>query len=291
MMLLQRKAIPSSRFLVGNVGKRAISSKHITDTPSLIIFDKDGTLVSFSAWTTWIERCAALIESAAKKNLADKIFKTVGYLSESKKVEETGLLACSTIPIIKKKLAEVLQAEGFRWTEAKSIIENCVSKTEIESNFFISVGDVNGLFSKLKENGVKIAICTADNRQVTLDTMKALNVTALVDHVVCGDDKENVPKPNPANALNICSQLNVSPSQTFVIGDTLADIRMGKSAGVGLSIGVLTGVGSKDSLAKEADLILNSIDDLLNLTSPSMNPIISKPRDLPHAFKADRILF
>eukprot|EP01103_Thecamoeba_quadrilineata_P016985 TRINITY_DN5860_c0_g1_i1.p1 TRINITY_DN5860_c0_g1~~TRINITY_DN5860_c0_g1_i1.p1 ORF type:complete len:882 (-),score=177.85 TRINITY_DN5860_c0_g1_i1:20-2665(-) len=236
--------------------------------PSLIIFDKDGTLISFhSAWTSWIERCASHIESMVKMKISGKIFEGVGYFQESKQVDEMGLLACSTIPQIKNKIAEVLRAEGIQLSEANSIIDNCLIKTEIENNFFLTVGDVGGLFAKLKEFGVKIAICTADNREVTLETLKVLNVTHLVDHIVCGDDIENVPKPNPENALNICSRLDVPPNRTIVVGDTLADIRMGNSAGC-LSIGVLTGVGSKATLSKEAHLILDSIDDLMNLADP-----------------------
>jgi phosphoglycolate phosphatase len=48
-----------------------------------------------------------------------------------------------------------------------------------------------------------------------------------------------------------------------VIGDTPADLTMGRAAGVGRTIGVLTGVGSREDLAPLADALLGSVGELL----------------------------
>jgi phosphoglycolate phosphatase len=48
-----------------------------------------------------------------------------------------------------------------------------------------------------------------------------------------------------------------------MIGDTLADVRMGRAAGAGLVIGVRSGVGAPAALGAEADLVLPSVAALL----------------------------
>jgi phosphoglycolate phosphatase len=47
-----------------------------------------------------------------------------------------------------------------------------------------------------------------------------------------------------------------------MIGDSPADLRMGRSAGAGRVIGVLTGVGTLDDLEPLADLVLGSVEQL-----------------------------
>jgi phosphoglycolate phosphatase len=46
------------------------------------------------------------------------------------------------------------------------------------------------------------------------------------------------------------------------VGDSPADLLMARAAGAARSIGVLTGVGDRASLAPHADLVLGSIAEL-----------------------------
>jgi phosphoglycolate phosphatase len=48
-----------------------------------------------------------------------------------------------------------------------------------------------------------------------------------------------------------------------MIGDNLVDLQMGRAAGVGLVIGVLSGLASAAELGPLADIVLASIDDLV----------------------------
>ena len=84
----------------------------------------------------------------------------------------------------------------------------------------------------------------------------------LLDAVVCADDGLPV-KPAPDMVLAICDRVGVAPARTAVVGDSVADLAMGRAAGVGRCIGVLTGVGTADDLAPHADVTLASIADLL----------------------------
>ena len=84
-------------------------------------------------------------------------------------------------------------------------------------------------------------------------------------------------KPDPHNAEYICAQLGVKPSEAIMVrprplllkcqcnanadgnnvqvGDTPADTIMGQAANLGLTIGVLTGVGAHRDLV-DADIIV-----------------------------------
>jgi phosphoglycolate phosphatase-like HAD superfamily hydrolase len=65
--------------------------------------------------------------------------------------------------------------------------------------------------------------------------------------------------------LALCTALQVAPDRAAVIGDTPADLGMGRSAGVRRVIGVLTGVGERAELETLADAILGSVGELIEV--------------------------
>jgi 2-keto-4-pentenoate hydratase len=48
-----------------------------------------------------------------------------------------------------------------------------------------------------------------------------------------------------------------------VVGDAVHDLAMGRAAGVALAIGVLSGTSGRADLERHADLIVDSVNDLL----------------------------
>jgi phosphoglycolate phosphatase len=47
-----------------------------------------------------------------------------------------------------------------------------------------------------------------------------------------------------------------------VVGDTAADLRMGRAAGAALIVAVLTGVGGRADLTPLADVVIASVEEL-----------------------------
>ena len=125
--------------------------------------------------------------------------------------------------------------------------------------------DTAQLVSRLKARGIKVAVCTSDARVPTLANLASLGISTLVDEVVCGDDVSNVPKPAPDNIINICQKLQVSPGQTLMVGDTNADLKMALASKAGLSVAVMSGVGSLEDLSPNAHVILDSVDQVESL--------------------------
>jgi choline dehydrogenase len=142
------------------------------------------------------------------------------------------------------------------------------SDETVHQKILKSIGDVVQLFKTLKDNGVKIAICTADSRENTLDTLERIGILDDVDMVVCGDDKGTKPKPSPHNAELICKSLNIDISDAVMVGDTKADIGMGKSAQLGASVGVLSGVATSRELNNFADYVIPTVKDILPIILP-----------------------
>jgi phosphoglycolate phosphatase len=126
----------------------------------------------------------------------------------------------------------------------------------------VPLTDLKNLFEALRSCGIKIAIATSDDRDLTETMVRAQNLSALVDIIVCADDGLVI-KPAPDMILSICRRLDVACAQTVMIGDNVPDLQMGRAAGAGLIIGVLSGVGDEAGLAPYADFLLPSIEQLL----------------------------
>jgi phosphoglycolate phosphatase-like HAD superfamily hydrolase len=72
-------------------------------------------------------------------------------------------------------------------------------------------------------------------------------------------------KPYPDPVRWAADQMGVEPASCLIIGDTVVDIRCGKSAGA-QTVGVLCGFGEKNELVRAgADLILQNTADLLDV--------------------------
>jgi phosphoglycolate phosphatase len=121
--------------------------------------------------------------------------------------------------------------------------------------------DLGAMFGALRRQGVRVAVATSDDRAPTEATLAGLGVAGMVDALVCADDGLPV-KPAPDTLLHLCSLLGVDPSRTAMIGDSQADVAMGRAAGAGLVVGVLSGIGTRDELAPFADEVIGSVADL-----------------------------
>lgn len=236
---------------------------------SLVIFDKDGTLICFhTMWSPWAQKLISNIVRATRLDISQQLSDTLGYCAKSKRVFP-GLLAEATTPIIQRELAKTLVANGIEEEQAKQLIkENWLEGDVGDPNSVKSVADLKTLFEILKGNNVKVAVCTADNRRGTLNTLRNLDLNKYVDMVVCGDDPNTQPKPSPHNALKICEKLGVDPSETAMVGDTKADVGMGYAAKLGWTVGVLSGVADTEELLPEAEYVISSVKDLLPIILP-----------------------
>merc|ERR1711915_665947 len=93
--------------------------------PSVVIFDKDGTLVCFhTMWNSWCEELASRMCAETETDMSDDVYELMGYDSDTKKIR-MGMLAEKTHPYIKEKVVEMLIKQGFsNWEAKKSTRQN-----------------------------------------------------------------------------------------------------------------------------------------------------------------------
>jgi phosphoglycolate phosphatase len=162
---------------------------------------------------------------------------------------------------IEERVAAVVR----RWCPSVSAARRAVETAWFEPDpvaTAVPLADLAALFAALRGSGRVIGVATTDHRQPTEATLRSLGLRGDVSAIACGDDGVGV-KPDPAMLLALCATVGIPPEQTAMIGDTPADLVMGRSAGAGRVIGVLSGLGGRDDLGALADVLLPSIGELL----------------------------
>jgi pyrophosphatase PpaX len=107
---------------------------------------------------------------------------------------------------------------------------------EIHSSLVEKNTDIYDLLNWLKSMDLKIGIVTGKARKSLDISMEKLDMGHMFDIIITGDDVER-PKPHPEGILKAISSLGVAKGQTIFVGDSHADIKAGKDAGI-VTIGV-----------------------------------------------------
>lgn len=227
----------------------------------VIIFDKDGTLIDFDyMWGTWTLQLAERLQRVTGRDAREALCASYGYDMARRKILLDGKLTCTPMWRLREMLFEVIQSLGL--SEAQS-------RFALEQTWFVPdpvtlakpFTEIHKLFTNIQARGIKIAIATTDDRKPTEAMLCEFGVAELVDMMACADDGI-LAKPAPDMVQTICARLNVEPCKAVVIGDTIADMQMARSAGAGYVIGVLSGVGQLDHLTPLADILIDTVDTL-----------------------------
>ncbi len=231
-------------------------------TPALIVLDKDGTLIDFNfMWAGWITELAHRLENAAGRPLSNALYRALGYDAATRRVIAGAPLAVCSMTVLRDLTADVVGRSGVsrgaaeQYVAAAWFVPDPVALAQ-------PVADLASIFSALSARGFKLAVATSDDRAPTLATLDALGVTPYLDALACADD--GLPnKPAPDMLLRVCADLGIAPAQSVMVGDAVADLEMGRRAGAGRVIAVLTGLADQAQLAPHADLVIPSVAALL----------------------------
>ena len=112
--------------------------------------------------------------------------------------------------------------------------------------------------------GFRLGIASSDSEAAVWATAKVFGIADRLDFVA-GYDSGHGTKPDPAVLAAFCRVTGLSPIETAVIGDNSHDVGMGRAGGAGLTIGVLTGTGTRESLSLLSDICLDSISEMTAL--------------------------
>ena len=229
---------------------------------SLVVFDKGGTLIDFRAmWCAWAIEMARRLESRLGFSFAARFFDALGFDPASGWIDPLGPLAVLPVENLRGFTVDVLIQAGLSPQDAVAT----VAATWFVPDPVASVhplADLAALFHALRERGLKIAIATMDQRASTEAGLTTLGISAWADALVCADDGLPL-KPSPDMVWAACGKVGVSPQRTVVVGDSITDMQMGRSAGAGLNIGVLSGVTPAELLAPHADVLIAHVGELI----------------------------
>jgi len=232
------------------------------DGIDLVVFDKDGTLISFSAmWGGWARELGSRLEIATRRPVAGDVFATIGYDPAADRVLPGGPLAASTTAAIEELVAAVLR----RWCPNVAAARRILAEAWYEPDPIataVPLADLPALFSALRASERQIAVATTDDRRPTEATLVALGLARMVAAIACGDD-DGPTKPDPRTVLALASDAGVPVGRVALVSDTPADLDMARAAGAGRVIGVRSGITDGQALGPHADILLPSVGDLI----------------------------
>ncbi len=230
--------------------------------PALVIFDKDGTLIDIKAmWGTWLRQLAQELEIAAGLPITTALFAVMAFEPGSGRIDPAGPLAIAPVPKLRQLTLNVLVEAGLFAADAEQALATAWQPPD-PVTLAHPLTDLNRLFTTLRAGGLKIGIATSDDRAPTQATLAGLGLSDMVDALACADDVRSI-KPAPDMVWTICRALDITPARAVMVGDNPDDLRMGRVAGVGLVVGVLSGVSPVALLAPYADIVLPSVAGLI----------------------------
>ena len=233
----------------------------LLDGIDLVVFDKDGTLIEFHfMWGGWVGELGRRLEDATGLRLRDGLYPLLGVERESGLVLAHGLLAATPMRHIREVVTAYVADAGASAVGAADAIDRAWHAPDPVA-LAQPVTDLPALLSRLRPHVRLFAVATSDDRDPTERTLAALGIQDEFAALVCADDGV-ASKPAPDAVLAVCARLHVPPERTAVVGDSPADLRMARAAGVKRAIGVLTGVGDLATLEPFADAVLPSIEAL-----------------------------
>lgn len=211
------------------------------------------------------------------------IFDFDGTLFDTKKLVKQGLLDFSkenSLPLPDVDLICYGYSNpdiyDFGWGVNKG------KQKELMDKAFIMISDriTNGIyipeiFKNTKEllialtnKGFTLSICTSREKNATIKILEYYDIKKYFKLFKTRDDiilRNKKPKPSPELIFETMEELGFGNNDTFIIGDTNADIEAGRNANV-KSIGVSWGYQGKEKLIEfKSDFIIDDFLEILNL--------------------------
>jgi HAD superfamily hydrolase (TIGR01662 family) len=214
-----------------------------------MLFDLDGTLID--SIPTYFD-------------LMESILKIVGLPPAPK--ERVAEFMTAGLEALEKMIPEEMM------DRKDELIKECITVgRKISWNMFndkVALFEgVDELFSLLSERNILIGVVTTTQRHVIERKLAPLarnNVKDALDVVIAVEDAP-LRKPAPDPLIECARQLAVQPEKCVYVGDSHVDIQAGNAAGM-MTIGVLTGLDDRDTLAKEnPSVILESVGEIRGL--------------------------
>jgi phosphonatase-like hydrolase len=164
----------------------------------------------------------------------------------------------------KKEIVESLAAtRGIPENITLKIYDDFRQNIESDIAGFSPADGVLGVFSYIKSRDIRLGIGTGLPRTIFNLMVKQLGWEGIEFDYVGIAEEVGTGRPSPDMIIQMMNKLGIADKNELLkVGDTQADIREGKNAGVKTAV-VLSGTQDSDMLRKEhPDYILNSLEDI-----------------------------
>jgi len=236
----------------------------------MIVFDKDGTLgdcsSSLKRWAHYMtDRLeAALVDhgSAHVEQHVRAFHSAIGWDARRGDVVPSAPLAAGTWSEQVVATAALLRTFGLSPHLAKQWNDELGN---VHSQDEPVIANLKDMLLQCRELGLRVAVCTSDDRTPTDLALGHWGITNLVEYSICGNEVTE-PKPSAMPLMQICNTALIHPSECIMVGDTTADTGMARNAQTLLCIGVLTGSGTPSQLFDTgADIVLPHVGHVPSL--------------------------
>jgi phosphoglycolate phosphatase len=222
-----------------------------------ILFDKDGTLLDYGRTWVPINKEVALYAARGDRALAADLLRLHGQDPDTDAVTPNSVLAAGSIYDIAEAFA------GYLGPRTPLDLTAAIDRIygDAGAKHAIPVEGAERTLAELKRRGFKLGVATNDSEGGLAASLSRSGLLALFDFTV-GCDSGFGTKPDPRMVYAFCAAVAVKPAEVAMVGDSVADLVMGRAASVGLTVGVLGGTGAREDLADTADLILAGVTEL-----------------------------
>ena len=223
-----------------------------------ILLDKDGTIIDY--WRTWVpvNRQAALYAAHGDAALAAELLRLGGHDPDTDRITPGAPLAAGDFMDIAEAFAahpDVAAATELVAGIARIFVQGGARHSEL-------IEGTEAALLALHRRGFRLGIATNDSCAGTEASLAPHAPVLACFDFLAGADSGYGAKPGPGMALAFCAATGLAPREVAVVGDAVHDLAMGRAAGVGLTVGVLSGTSGREDLAALADILVASVADL-----------------------------
>ncbi len=119
------------------------------------------------------------------------------------------------------------------------------------------------MLDELKKLSLKIGIVTSKNKTTAIRGIEFLGIKDYFDVMITSDDVKNH-KPHKEPVLKALEVLNINPSNSLMVGDSIYDIMSGKDAG-SKTCGVMFSLMKEKLLDIKADYYVENLIEILDI--------------------------
>ncbi len=224
-----------------------------------ILFDKDGTLIDFTA--TFGPATAAVVRTLAKGDatLAYALADAVEFHLDDQIFADTSVIIAGTVA----QQAEIWGAMINRHDTAILTNEIDILFARYATEFVTPFSYTSDVIDRLIASGLAIGLATNDSEVGARNQLEKMGFTSRFGFVA-GYDSGHGPKPEPGMVSAFARHIGALPHEVLMVGDSSHDMHSARAAG-SLAVAVTTGMATADALRPHADHVLNGISELPDL--------------------------